>query len=734
MQGRRPGWYERRVLRRVTAEGATPENPPSGEFSLEQVSPVARILVSVIATWVAMVAIPGALPWSGGDDAARAIAVGAGITSIIALICAAATWLDPGQTGREAAWIGLWAALFGLGLAALQVINILLIPEGALQNVALGAGLLGLLAFAFLLAWRRRAVLGGEGETKLSNLPLLGSIVGDRADRGVPGPHRRVVRPGRGLDSRRMGALRRSPEQPRGARVRGRRGAPGHRDPAPGHRTRGGPGRRELRGGRREPRPRDQRLRPASQRPRGDRVARRCDRTRTPARGSWRTSMESSRSATTCACPADPPFAHAAPIPTIIPPMNGGELIRSVGLMPDGPAVLGRPTGASAPGVYVVELASPLGTAPLDMVRVGLWIERVPGLRLNGERPTSKQLAGRLGGFWLPSQTVVFVASSSGTVSGRLRSLDAHVLGDAKPHAAAQWLKALRPDVVDRMRVWWAATDAPEEYEDALLEAFGESVAEAERKALTDATVVLPWANQRRPSGDRRQSGLTNATLPIEREPAPPPTTLVDVPPGDADGVAAARNTGTVRRTNAAPPPQRPPARARAASPPRPRTAKPPPLKRPSAPPVQLTADGLARLRAELDELTKVRRPQVVERIARARELGDLKENAEYSSAREEQSFLEGRVQALEELLRNAVVVAVPSDANRVVLGSKVRTEILDEEIAFEIVGSSEANAGAGRISDVSPVGRALIGRSVGDEAIVMTPRGEARYRIVAIE
>ena len=149
---------------------------------------------------------------------------------------------------------------------------------------------------------------------------------------------------------------------------------------------------------------------------------------------------------------------------------------------------------------------------------------------------------------------------------------------------------------------------------------------------------------------------------------------------------------------------------------------------------MQLTADGLARLQAEHDELTTVRRPQVVERIARARELGDLKENAEYSSAREEQSFLEGRVQALEELLRNAVVVEVPSDANRVVLGSKVRTEFLDEEIAFEIVGSSEANAGAGRISDVSPVGRALIGRSVGDEAIVMTPRGEARYRIVAIE
>jgi hypothetical protein len=178
MQGRgRPAWYERRVLRRAAADGDS--SPPGGaEFGLDQVSPVARILIAVIATWVAMVSIPGALPWSGGNDADRAIAIGAAITSIIALICAAATWLDPGQTGREAGWIGLWAALFGLGLAALQVVNILLIPEGAVQGAALGAGLLVLLAFAFLLAWRRRAVLGGEGEGKISNLPLVGSVVG----------------------------------------------------------------------------------------------------------------------------------------------------------------------------------------------------------------------------------------------------------------------------------------------------------------------------------------------------------------------------------------------------------------------------------------------------------------------------------------------------------------------------------------------------------------------------
>jgi transcription elongation factor GreA len=424
---------------------------------------------------------------------------------------------------------------------------------------------------------------------------------------------------------------------------------------------------------------------------------------------------------------------HDAPIPTIIRVMNGGELLRSVGLMPDGPAVLGRPTSAGKPGVYVVEIGAAQATAPLDLLRVGKWIERVPELRLDGERPTSKQLAARLASFWLPSQSVVFVGSSTGTMAGRLRALEAQVLGDPKPFAGAQWLKALRADVVDRLRVWWAATDAPEEYEDALLDAFAEAVPTSERDALRDTTVVLPWANQRRPAGDRRATGLTNATLPLDRPAAAPPTTRVDLPPGTADGVAEPRNAGTVRRTNATPPPQRPPTRTpRPASTPRPRTAKPAPGR--PAPPVQLTADGLARLQAELEQLTTVRRPQVVDRIARARELGDLKENAEYSSAREEQSFLEGRVQALEELLRNAAVVEVPADSNRVVLGSRVRTEFLDEEIAFEIVGSSEADPSAGRISDVSPVGRALIGRSVGDEAIVMTPRGEARYKVLAIE
>jgi transcription elongation factor GreA len=155
---------------------------------------------------------------------------------------------------------------------------------------------------------------------------------------------------------------------------------------------------------------------------------------------------------------------------------------------------------------------------------------------------------------------------------------------------------------------------------------------------------------------------------------------------------------------------------------------------RPAADPVHLTAEGLEKMRAELTELTEVKRPQVIERIVRAREHGDLKENADYTAAREEQSFLEGRVLALQERLRLAVVVEAPVDGNRVVIGSRVTTSFLDEEIMYEIVGSDEADPAAGRISNASPVGRALLGRSVGDEAIVQTPRGEARYRIVSID
>ena len=147
---------------------------------------------------------------------------------------------------------------------------------------------------------------------------------------------------------------------------------------------------------------------------------------------------------------------------------------------------------------------------------------------------------------------------------------------------------------------------------------------------------------------------------------------------------------------------------------------------------MQITPDGHARLVAEHGQLTQGRRGEVIDRIRRARELGDLKENADYTAAREEQSFLEGRIQAIEAQLRNAVVVQA-TGGQRVELGSHVTIEFEGETIEYTLVGPAESDPSSGRISSSSPVGRALIGRAAGDEAVVATPRGEVRYRVVSI-
>jgi len=140
----------------------------------------------------------------------------------------------------------------------------------------------------------------------------------------------------------------------------------------------------------------------------------------------------------------------------------------------------------------------------------------------------------------------------------------------------------------------------------------------------------------------------------------------------------------------------------------------------------------MERMRVELDDLTRVQRPQVVARIKAARELGDLKENADYQASREEQSFLEGRVRLLEDRLRYAVIMD-EGPSTRVTLGSVVLVEHDGDEMTYAIVGTTEADPAAGRISTASPVGAALVGASVNDEVEVRTPRGSVRYRVVKI-
>src|SRR6188474_2893118 len=153
---------------------------------------------------------------------------------------------------------------------------------------------------------------------------------------------------------------------------------------------------------------------------------------------------------------------------------TAADLLREVGLMADGPVTWGRPTRHAGPGVFVVELPAPLPSAALDLALVGKWLERVPELTLDGTRPASRDLQHRLAAFWLPSQPVLLVGSSTGSVAGRLSSMAKTVPGDRKPAWTGFWLHFLRN--VAQLRVWWAATDAPEEYEDALIDAFSAGV------------------------------------------------------------------------------------------------------------------------------------------------------------------------------------------------------------------------------------------------------------------
>jgi transcription elongation factor GreA len=139
-------------------------------------------------------------------------------------------------------------------------------------------------------------------------------------------------------------------------------------------------------------------------------------------------------------------------------------------------------------------------------------------------------------------------------------------------------------------------------------------------------------------------------------------------------------------------------------------------------------------MQGELRQLVEVERPAVIKRIATAREHGDLKENAEYHAAREEQGFLENRIRTMEQTLKVATIVEPEARGAVVGVGTRLRVAHEGDELELAIVGSAEADPGAGRISNVSPVGRALIGRRVGDIVTVVTPGGDRRYEVLAIE
>ncbi len=153
---------------------------------------------------------------------------------------------------------------------------------------------------------------------------------------------------------------------------------------------------------------------------------------------------------------------------------------------------------------------------------------------------------------------------------------------------------------------------------------------------------------------------------------------------------------------------------------------------------VPLTVTGANKLREELEQLKSVVRPRIIAAIAEAREHGDLKENAEYHAAREQQSFAEGRIAEIEGKLSNANIIDVTKmDANgKVIFGATVEIEDLNSEkvVTYQIVGEDEADIKEGRISVGSPIARALIGKEEEDVVTVKAPGGEIEYEILSIQ
>jgi transcription elongation factor GreA len=151
--------------------------------------------------------------------------------------------------------------------------------------------------------------------------------------------------------------------------------------------------------------------------------------------------------------------------------------------------------------------------------------------------------------------------------------------------------------------------------------------------------------------------------------------------------------------------------------------------------PVPLTKEGLAKLQGELDHLITVRRAELAQRIHDAKELVGAQNMPEYEDARNEQAFVEGRIVTLENLIQNAVIIEQAHDHMRVRLGSTVTViNHKGERVLLTIVGSTEADPKAGKISNESPVGTALLGKALGDEVQVNAPAGTLRWTIVQID
>jgi transcription elongation factor GreA len=365
-------------------------------------------------------------------------------------------------------------------------------------------------------------------------------------------------------------------------------------------------------------------------------------------------------------------------------------------LIADGPVVWGKPIPSRAAGVFVVEAADALEQAPFDHRQIRGWLERVPATRLDGAPTTPHALAARLATIWVPGQHILYVGRSMRSIGARVAAMYATPLGDSKPHAGGHLLKTL--SILRALRIWWAETEAHEEYEDELLNKFAAKTGSA-----------LPFANESLPAGGRRTYGLSNEL----REPTPQrsaATQQADMRALDQKEKRAAARSRKLRVSTRAPG-----------------------ASRPAPEPTYVSREGHDELVAELDDLRGNVRPGVIARVKAARELGDLKENADYEYARKEQSFVEGRIQTLEAMLKAAVILDDTAPTEAVGIGSTVTVDVDGDEETYVVVGPFEADPARGRISSTSPVGKALYGRRAGEDVTAAAPGGSVVYRIKEI-
>ena len=175
------------------------------------------------------------------------------------------------------------------------------------------------------------------------------------------------------------------------------------------------------------------------------------------------------------------------------PSGGAAALLRRAGLRPEGPVPWATPAMTRAPGIYIVELPAALEVAPIALGAVRAWIRRVPAITVDGSPTTAAALAARLAAFWVPSATVIYIGQASGPVRGRVAAYYRTPLGDRSPHAGGHWIKTL--SCLDDCLVWSAATDDYDDAERELLDDFSRTVPAAERRALHDPSLVLPFAN-----------------------------------------------------------------------------------------------------------------------------------------------------------------------------------------------------------------------------------------------